>query len=61
MEGIRAFLRGEPVAVSALLSALAIAAVAFGFDVSAEQVAGLNAVLVAVSAMFARSKVAPVA
>ncbi len=60
MEGIKAFFRGEPVAVAALFAALATAAAAFGFELSAEQVAGVNAVIVAVSALFARSKVSPV-
>lgn len=60
MEGIKAFFRGEPVAVAALVSAAITAAAAFGFELSAEQVAAVNAVLVAVSALFARSRVAPV-
>lgn len=60
MEGIKAFFRGEPVAVAALVSAAITAAVAFGFEVSAEQIAAVNGVVVAVSALFARSKVSPV-
>lgn len=59
MEGLKAFFRGEPVAVAALVAAALTAATAFGFELSGEQVAGINAVLVAVSALFARSQVTP--
>jgi hypothetical protein len=59
MEGIKAFFKGEPVAVAALVSAAFTAAIAFGFDVSAEQIAAINGVIVAVSALFARSQVSP--
>ena len=60
MEGIRSFLRGEPVAVAAVVSAAITLAVAFGMDVSGEQVAAISAVLTAVSGLFARSAVSPV-
>lgn len=60
MEGIKAFLRGEPVAVAAVISAVIALVAAFGFELSGEQVAALNAVVVAVSGLFARSAVTPV-
>lgn len=60
MEGIKAFFRGEPVAVSAVLAAAFTAAAAFGFALTAPQVVAVMALVTAVSALFARSKVSPV-
>jgi hypothetical protein len=59
MEGIKAFFRGEPVAVAAVFTAVATCVAAFGFELSGEQVAAVVAVLSAVSGLFARSKVSP--
>jgi hypothetical protein len=60
MEGIKRFLRGEPVAVTTLVSAVIALAVVFGLSLPAGAEAAIIAVVVAVSAMFARSKVSPV-
>jgi hypothetical protein len=59
MEGIKAFLKGEPVAVTAVITAGIACAAAFGFELSAEQVAGIVTVVAALSGLFARSKVSP--
>ena len=50
----------EPVAVVALIEAVVILAVAFGVDLSAEQMAAIMAVVVAFGAVVQRSQVSPV-
>jgi hypothetical protein len=60
MEGIKAFFRGEPVAVSAVIAAGITCAAAFGFALTAPQVVAVMAVVTAISALFARAKVSPV-
>lgn len=60
MEGIKAFFRGEPVAVAAVVGACITAAASFGFELSADQVVAVMAVVTVVSGLFARSKVTPV-
>ena len=59
MEGVRKFLRGEPVVVQNLVVALAAVAAAFGFAFTGVQVAAVVAAVAAVSAFFARGKVSP--
>lgn len=52
-------IRSEPVAVAAAVQAVMVAAVAFGVNVSAEQLAAVNAALIAVMGLFVRSRVTP--
>lgn len=53
-------IRREPVLVSGLVQALLAAAVAFGVDLTDEQVGALLAVTAAVLALVTRSQVSPV-
>lgn len=57
---MKTLFRAEPVAVFAALQALVTAVLAFVAGVSPERLAAINALIVAVGAMFARSKVAPI-
>lgn len=50
----------EPVAIVALVEALVILAVAFGLDLSVEQMAAIMALVVAAGANVQRSHVSPV-
>lgn len=50
----------EPVAIAAAVRVVLVAAVAFGLDVSAEQIAALVLAVETVTALFVRSKVSPV-
>ena len=52
-------IRTEPVLVTGLLEAVLVLALAFGLDLTTEQVAAIMAVAVAVLSLVARSKVSP--
>lgn len=49
----------EPVAVAAAVRAVLVAAVAFGLEMSGEQIAALVVAIEIVGALFVRSKVTP--
>jgi hypothetical protein len=51
----------EPVVWTALVDAVLLAAIAFGAPITSEQKAAVSAVVLAISAMFVRSQVTPVA
>lgn len=51
----------EPVRLAAAARTLLVAGVAFGLDVSAEQIAALVVAIETVSALFVRSRVEPTA
>lgn len=50
----------EPVAVAAAVRSVLLAVAAFGFDLSAEQVAAIAIAVETVLTLFVRSKVTPV-
>ena len=54
-------IRTEPAILSALVAAVIALVTAFGLDLTAEQVASIMAVTVAVLALFVRSAVTPTA
>jgi hypothetical protein len=60
MEGIRKFLRGEPVVVNNAIVAVTTLVAAFGFALTGVQVAAIVGVSIAVSAFFTRGAVSPV-
>jgi hypothetical protein len=49
----------EPVAIAAAVRAVLVAAVAFGLEMSGEQIAALVVAIEIVGALFVRSKVTP--
>lgn len=51
--------RTEPVAIAAAVQSVLVAAVAFGVNISAEQLAAVNVALMAVLGLFVRSRVTP--
>lgn len=59
MDGILERLKTEPAVVFSLVEALIVLAVAFGLDLSGEQVAALVAVLAVLTGVGTRAKVTP--
>jgi hypothetical protein len=53
-------IRNEPVLITGLIAAIIALVTAFGLSLSNEQVGAINAVVVAILAFVARSKVTPV-
>lgn len=56
---LRRLAAAEPVRLAAAIRALLIAAVAFGLDVSEEQIVAVVVAVEVVSALFVRSRVTP--
>lgn len=61
MSKIVAFLKNEPAALSAIVSALITLAAAFGLHLSAEQTSAIGAVVMLVTGFITRSFVTPTA
>jgi hypothetical protein len=53
-------IRNEPVLVSKAISAVGLALISFGVDITADQLTYLGLAWIAVSALWVRSKVSPV-
>lgn len=61
MTALRHLATTEPVRLAAALRALLVAAVAFGLDVTEEQIVALVVAVEVVSALFVRARVTPAA